>query len=203
MQSIKIIQITGKPIILPEDNIDTDRIIPARFLKSVTFNELGEHVFEDDRNKARLENKAHPFEDQQNKSASILITGQNFGSGSSREHAVHALMKWKGGIQAVISKGKYSEIFFNNALNNGLPCLIVKEKDWHNLIGICQKNLQTEISINLEKMTVKINSKFMPAQFQQKTAQKAFVCGKWNKLAELLAGREKIEYQLALLPYLS
>lgn len=198
----KIIQITGKPIILPEDNIDTDRIIPARFLKSVTFDKLGEHVFEDDRNKARQENKKHPFDDQRNQNASILITGKNFGSGSSREHAVHALIKWKGGIRAIISNSKYSEIFFGNALNNGLPCLIVKKNDWHNLIDLCQKKIQTKISINLEKMIIQINSKFMPAQFQQKTAQKIFTDGGWDKLAELLAEKAKIEHQLSLLPYL-
>src|SRR5213082_3474322 len=100
-------QISGRGIPVPGNDIDTDRIIPARFLKAVTFETMGEHAFED----ARKQNPEHPFNSPIYKGASVLVVGQNFGCGSSREHAPQALMRW--GIRAVVG-GAFGEIFFGN-----------------------------------------------------------------------------------------
>ena len=109
-------RIAGRGIPLPGNDIDTDRIIPARFLKEVTFASMGEHVFED----ARKQNPEHPFNSPAYQGASVLVVGQNFGCGSSREHAPQALMRW--GIGAIVG-GSYAEIFFGNCTANGIPCL--------------------------------------------------------------------------------
>ena len=109
-------QIVGRGIPLPGNDIDTDRIIPARFLKAVTFASMGEHAFED----ARKQNPEHPFNSPAYQGASVLVVGQNFGCGSSREHAPQALMRW--GIHAIVG-GSFGEIFFGNCTTNGIPCL--------------------------------------------------------------------------------
>src|SRR5256885_1103580 len=115
-------QITGRGIPLPGNDIDTDRIIPARFLKEVTFTTMGEHAFED----AKKQNPEHPFNSPVHKGASVLVVGQNFGCGSSREHAPQALMRW--GIAAIVG-GSFGEIFFGNCVMLGIPCLRASQED--------------------------------------------------------------------------
>ena len=115
-------RVAGRGIPLPGNDIDTDRIIPARFLKAVTFEGMGEHAFED----ARKQNPEHPFNSPAYKGASVLVVGQNFGCGSSREHAPQALMRW--GIRAIVG-GSFGEIFFGNCVIIGVPCLTVSQAD--------------------------------------------------------------------------
>lgn len=191
--------ITGRAIILPEDNIDTDRIIPARFLRCVTFDELGVHVFEDDRAAARNTGKTHPFDDERFQGASILITGASFGSGSSREHAVHALYKWS--IRAVIARGAYSEIFFGNALANGVPCLIVKGEDWEAMARAVTGDYGREVAIDIESMTVSSGSHTIPCSFQQPSAREALLHGEWDKLWMLLEHQKEVDAVIKKLPY--
>lgn len=191
--------VTGRALILPEDNIDTDRIIPARFLKCVTFDELGSHVFEDDRAAARKAGETHPFDALRFQGSSILMTGANFGSGSSREHAVHALMKW--GVRAVVSYGDYSEIFFTNALSNGLPPLIVDRGDWETVVARLQKDVTQEVRIDLEKMMLACGNLEMSVTFQQSSARETLITGSWDRLGVLLEAEDEIEQTLQGLPY--
>ena len=139
----KILHIVGKPIVLIGDDIDTDRIIPARFLKCVSFENLGESVFKDDRE--NLKGK-HPFDLKSNKGSSILIVNDNFGCGSSREHAPQALLRW--GIRAIIGES-FAEIFYSNCVAIGIPCFTLTKK----LI----KKIQTESLENKSFLEIDIN----------------------------------------------
>ena len=144
----KISNINGKCISLIGNDIDTDRIIPARFLKCVNFDSLGESVFEDDRK--TLKGK-HPFDLEENKNASILIVNSNFGCGSSREHAPQALMRW--GIKAIIGES-FADIFYSNCIAIGIPCFTLSKT----LIKEIQENKDNKflfLEIDLKKSTAK------------------------------------------------
>ena len=130
----KITQINGQCISLIGNDIDTDRIIPARFLKCVNFDSLGESVFEDDR--ATLKGQ-HPFDLEENKNATILIVNSNFGCGSSREHAPQALMRW--GIKAIIGES-FADIFYSNCIAIGIPCFTLPKKS----IQVIQKYIDKQ-----------------------------------------------------------
>ena len=123
----KILQISGKCISLIGNDIDTDRIIPARFLKCVNFDSLGKSVFEDDRKTLK---GSHPFDLKENKDSSILIVNSNFGCGSSREHAPQALIRW--GIRAIIGES-FAEIFYSNCIAIGIPCFTLPKKLLQNI----------------------------------------------------------------------
>ena len=204
----KISTIKGSGIVLKDDNIDTDRIIPARYLRCVIFDKLGANVFEDDRVAATNQGQTHPFDWSRYQGAGILITGTNFGSGSSREHAVHALTSWgqglcQSGIRAIIARGRYSEIFFGNALANGLPCFIIGQKDWEDLVKMIEHDPSLELEISLEKMTVLVNSKFIELQFQHTEARDALLDGSWDSLSTLLENKGEVEERIQGLVYLS
>ncbi len=129
MQPITTISGTAVPLLL--DDIDTDRIIPARYLRCVSFDGLGEHAFKDD----RQQDSAHPFDSEHHAEASILISGRNFGCGSSREHAPQALMRW--GIQAIVAES-FAEIFFGNCTGLGIPCVTAARADLANVATAVQ-----------------------------------------------------------------
>jgi len=144
----KIANMNGKCISLIGNDIDTDRIIPARFLKCVNFDSLGESVFEDDR---RTLKGKHPFDLEENKNSSILVVNSNFGCGSSREHAPQALMRW--GIKAIIGES-FAEIFYSNCIAIGIPCFTLPKKS----IQIIQKYIDNKslfLEIELKSSTAK------------------------------------------------
>src|SRR5436305_7704859 len=149
-------QIVGRGIPVPGNDIDTDRIIPARFLKAVTFETMGEHAFED----ARKQNPEHPFNSPAYKGASVLVVGQNFGCGSSREHAPQAFMRW--GIRAVIG-GSFGEIFFGNCVMLGIPCLRASQEDIEWLQKAVAKSPQAPLTVDVEKQEVRFGDRTITA----------------------------------------
>ncbi len=190
----KFSQIEGKCISLVGDDVDTDRIIPARFLKCVDFESLGESVFDDDR-KALKGN--HPFDLKINKGASILIVNSNFGCGSSREHAPQALMRW--GIKAIIGES-FADIFYSNCVAIGIPCFTLSKTS----IQIIQKYIEKKglfFDIDLSKSTA--SSKDLNFNLGIKeTSKKMFLSGEWDTTSQLIDNKVLIENKLNDLPYI-
>jgi len=190
----KITQIQGKCISLIGDDIDTDRIIPARFLKCVNFDSLGNSVFEDDR---KTLNGKHPFDLEGNKGASILIVNSNFGCGSSREHAPQALMRW--GIKAIIGES-FAEIFYSNCIAIGIPCFTLPKKS---IKDIQQYNVNQTFSlaINLENSFAQSKDFNFNLNIQE-SSRKMFLSGEWDATSTLLENEHLIENKFNDLPYL-
>ena len=190
----KFSELKGKCISLVGDDVDTDRIIPARFLKCVDFESLGKFVFDDDR-KALKGN--HPFDLKINKGASILIVNSNFGCGSSREHAPQALMRW--GIKAIIGES-FADIFYSNCVAIGIPCFTLSKKS----IQIIQKYIEKKglfFDIDLSKSTA--SSKDLNFNLGIKeTSKKMFLSGEWDTTSQLIDNKELIENKLNDLPYI-
>jgi len=194
MTSAAIREIIGRGIPLPGDDIDTDRIIPGRFLRSVTFEGLEAHVFEDD----RQQNPDHPFNQEKYRGASVLIVGRNFGCGSSREHAPQALMRW--GIRGIVGES-FAEIFFANCTAIGLPCVTVAPEDARWLREIIAAHPELEVRLDLETMTVRAGDRTIPAQMPE-GARRQLLDGTWNSTFVLLEAGDAIERTAARLPYL-
>ena len=188
-------QISGKCISLIGDDIDTDRIIPARFLKCVDFDSLGESVFEDDRK--TLKGK-HPFDLNRNQGASILIVNSNFGCGSSREHAPQALIRW--GIKSIIGEG-FADIFYSNCIAIGIPCFTLSKSSIKKIQNyIVKKDLFLEIDLRNSKAT----SKDLNFNLEIKeTSKKMFLSGEWDATSKLLDNENLIEKKINDLPYIS
>ena len=187
-------QISGKCISLIGDDIDTDRIIPARFLKCVDFDSLGESVFEDDRK--TLKGK-HPFDLNRNQGASILIVNSNFGCGSSREHAPQALIRW--GIKSIIGEG-FADIFYSNCIAIGIPCFTLPKDSIKNIQKyIANKNLF--FKIDLFKSTAISNDLQYKLEIKETTKQ-MFLSGEWDATSNLLENKYLIEKKLHDLPYI-
>ena len=190
----KISQIVGKPIVLIGDDIDTDRIIPARFLKCVSFENLGESVFKDDRENLRGN---HPFDLKSNIGSSILIVNSNFGCGSSREHAPQALLRW--GIRTIIGES-FAEIFYSNCVAIGIPCFTLPKE----LIKKIQKNsIQNNslIEIDINKSILLTKSFSLNLEIKE-SSRKMFLSGEWDATSTLLENIELIEKKICNLPYI-
>ena len=189
-----ISHIGGKPIVLIGDDIDTDRIIPARFLKCVSFENLGESVFKDDRE--NLKGK-HPFDLKSNKGSSILIVNSNFGCGSSREHAPQALLRW--GIRAIIGES-FAEIFYSNCVAIGIPCFTLAKKIIKNIQKeSIENNSFLEIDINKSILITKSSSLNLE---MKNSSKKMFLSGEWDATSTLLENIELIEKKISDLPYI-
>ena len=190
----KISQINGKSISLIGDDIDTDRIIPARFLKCINFDSLGESVFEDDRE--TLKGK-HPFDLEENKNATILIVNSNFGCGSSREHAPQALMRW--GIKAIIGES-FADIFYSNCIAIGIPCFTLPKKS----IQVIQNNKNNKflfLEIDLKNSIAKSKNLNFNLEIKE-SSRKMFLSGEWDATSTLLDNENLIENKFNDLPYL-
>ena len=188
--------ISGSSIPLVGNDIDTDRIIPARFLKCVTFDGLGEHAFADDR---KALNGAHPFDQPQYQGAKILVVNRNFGCGSSREHAPKAIVDW--GIQALIGES-FAEIFFGNCVANGVPCVTVDTATSKKLQELIAANPQVNVTVNLETMQVQCGD-FIGNISMGEGARNMFVSGSWDACGQLVAQAEQVKATAAKLPYMA
>ncbi len=191
----KITQIIGECISLIGNDIDTDRIIPARFLKCVNFNSLGKYVFKDDR--ANLKGK-HPFDLEENKNASILIVNSNFGCGSSREHAPQALMRW--GIKAIIGES-FADIFYSNCIAIGIPCFTLLKKSIEEIQDYCD-NQFLFLEIDLKNSLAKSKDLNFNLEIKEST-RKMFLSGEWDATSTLLENENLIENKFKDLPYLN
>ncbi len=184
---IKIVEGTAIP--LPGNDIDTDRIIPARYLRSVTFEGLGEEVFKDERFNDDGSMKEHPFNDAKYDGAKILIVGRNFGCGSSREHAPQAIMRF--GIEAIIGVS-FAEIFAGNCTSLGIPTLTAGENTIAELQNVVQKHPQTSFTIDLEAQTISSAGGTVSLDINA-AAKTALLAGTWNTLDELLQNEAAID----------
>ena len=190
----KFSQINGKCISLVGDDIDTDRIIPARFLKCIEFDSLSESVFDDDRKTLKGN---HPFDLESNKGASILIVNSNFGCGSSREHAPQALMRW--GIKAIIGES-FADIFYSNCITIGIPCFTLPRSS----IKKIQKYIDDkDLFFEIDLLKAKAKAKDLEFDLEIKeTSKNMFLSGEWDATSKLLENKDLIENKLNNLPYI-
>ena len=188
-------QVAGRGIPVTGNDIDTDRIIPARFLKAVTFESMGDHAFED----AKKQNPEHPFNQKAYQGASVLVVGQNFGCGSSREHAPQALMRW--GIRAIVG-GSFGEIFFGNCVMLGIPCLRASQEDIEWLQREIGRAPQQPVTMDVEKQEVRFGDRVIKATMPE-GARNQLVGGTWDSTAVLLEAGAGIESTARRLPYVA
>ena len=189
-------RVEGRACVLRGDDIDTDRIIPARFLRCVTFDGIGEHAFADDRQQAKGD---HPLDDPRFRGAEILIVGRNFGCGSSREHAPQSLMRF--GFRAFVG-ASFAEIFAGNCTALGLPCVTLAENDLASLMDSVSLDPSQRLVIDLAARTVESRAGVMQAGLRD-GVRKALLEGSWNATAVLVEAGEAIERAAARLPYVS
>jgi 3-isopropylmalate/(R)-2-methylmalate dehydratase small subunit len=184
MALAKITSLTGRGVFVPGTDIDTDRIIPARFMKCITFDGLGEFAFYDERKNADGSDKPHPLNDPRFKGATILLSGSNFGCGSSREHAPQSLYRY--GFRAVIAES-FAEIFFGNSITLGMPCVTLTRADVQALAAVIEKDPKAEIVIDVQNRKVTCAGKTYVAGLLN-SAHEALISGKWDAIADLLEG---------------
>ncbi len=197
MNDPSIITLSGTGVAVRGNDIDTDRIIPARFLTKITFEGLGAEVFADDRKQLAEKGETHPFDQSDHKDSSILLVNKNFGCGSSREHAPQAIKRH--GINCIIGES-YSEIFFGNNISIGVPCLKVSEDDIEKLQKISEESPTTTFEVDLESLTVKAGDLSVKAEIPE-GARQQFMGGTWDVTAELLQNDADITSTAEALPY--
>lgn len=196
---LAIKSVKGCAIPLPGNDIDTDRIIPARYLKVITFNDLGKYVFYDERFDEKGNKKSHPFNEEKYLGASLLIVNKNFGCGSSREHAPQSLMGH--GIKAIIGES-FAEIFANNCTLIGIPTVTAQKEDIENLIEVIEDDPALEITIDLESNVVNYGDFSFPIK-QQNSSRLVLIQGRWDSLSELKEAERETKKVTERLPYLN
>lgn len=193
----QITQVTGRGVYVPGDDIDTDRIIPARYMKCVTFDGLAEFAFYDERKNADGSEKPHPLNDPRFLGARILLTGSNFGCGSSREHAPQALYRF--GFRAIVAES-FAEIFFGNSTTLGMPCVVMARQDVRALAGLVEEDPALLVTLDLmENKVTAADMDFRGALPDH--AREALVRGKWDAIADLLENIPDVQRIAGTLPY--
>ncbi|WP_437734369.1 3-isopropylmalate dehydratase small subunit [Sorangium sp. So ce1335] len=190
--------VTGRAVHVPGDDIDTDRIIPARFLKCVTFDGIGEHLFRDVRFDERGQKREHPLNDPRFSGATVLIADRNFGCGSSREHAPQSIAK--AGFKAVIAES-FAEIFFGNSTTLGIPCVSVSREHRAALAARVNEDPSTLVTVDLKEQVVRAGDLTVPFTIKP-GARESLIRGTWDPIAQLLEGADEVQKVAARLPYI-
>ena len=199
MDAEKIQIVEGRALPLRGEDMDTDRIMPARFLKSITFEGLDRHVFEDDRLEGTRSGGVHPFVEPKYQGASILVANRNFGAGSSREHAPQGLRRW--GIRAIVAES-FAGIFFGNSLMIGLACVTASEKDVERLMSLVEGDPSAVLRIDLKAGTCQAPEGAVPISIPDHVRD-TLMTGAWDTTGLLLDNYEQVNAVAAKLPYLS
>lgn len=199
MNENSITKLEGKAVYVPGDDVDTDRIIPARFMKCITFDGLGEYLFYDVRYNEDGSKKEHNLNDERFSEATIIVSGNNFGCGSSREHAPQSIQK--AGFNAVIA-GSFAEIFFGNSTNLGVVCVIVGNDDRKQIAELINENPELVLSIDLETLKVNVGEYSFDCSIKE-DARKSLLDGSFDSLNELLEGNSEVDSIVTKLEYMN
>ena len=195
---VKITAISGTAVPIRGNDIDTDRIIPARYLKEPTFARMGNYPFFDERFDSSGKKKDHPLNDPEYRGASLLFVNKNFGCGSSREHAPQALYRF--GIKAIVGES-FAAIFAGNCTMMGLPAVVVGAKEIDQLIKSVEENPRTEYTVDLEKKTISYGNQKLPFDMPE-SYRTALTQGYWDSTALLRANLDRVKLTTAKLPYM-
>lgn len=190
--------VSGAAVFVPGDDIDTDRIIPARFMKCITFDGLGEYLFHDVRKDEKGRLKEHALNDERYATASILVSGNNFGCGSSREHAPQSILR--AGYHAVIA-GSFAEIFYGNSTNLGIVCVTADDAVRAVIAEAIVTDPQQVITIDLEQSCILVGTQSYPCEMKA-GARESLLAGSYDVLAELLEGKDAVAETIGALNYL-
>jgi 3-isopropylmalate/(R)-2-methylmalate dehydratase small subunit len=195
----RIDRVQGRAIVLSGDDIDTDRIMPARFLKAITFDGLEAHVFEDDRAQVAASGGVHAFDASGAAGARVLVVGANFGCGSSREHAPRAIAQR--GIRAVVGES-FAEIFASNSAAIGLPCVTMARGDLARVADVVAREPGAEVSLDLKNRELRAGDLVLPVQLPD-SRRDAFLSGQWDATAILLERYDEVATKAGRLPYIA
>jgi 3-isopropylmalate/(R)-2-methylmalate dehydratase small subunit len=193
----KISKVAGTGVVVPGNDIDTDRIIPARFMKCVPFDGLGQYAFYDVRFQKDGSSKNHPLDKPEHKGATILFSGANFGCGSSREHAPQALQKF--GIRAIVAQN-FAEIFFGNSTTLGIPCVSMTAQQIDAIAALIAKNPKEQISLDLQTKQLSLAGQSFAFELKE-GARESLIKGEWDALAQLLDGKDQVAALAGKLEY--
>lgn len=192
-----ISQVSGTAVYVPGADVDTDRIIPARFLKCVTFDDLAEGLFYDVRFDKDGKSVGHPIDDPRFAGASVMLVGPNFGCGSSREHAPQSIYRF--GIRAIIGVS-FAEIFFGNSTGIGMPCVCAPLEEIEKIAQAVEDDPSGEVAIDLESMQVSYGETTVPVTMPE-SAREALLSARWDPIGELLANESAVDARAEALPY--
>jgi 3-isopropylmalate/(R)-2-methylmalate dehydratase small subunit len=195
MALAKITQVSGTAVHVPGSDIDTDRIIPARFMKCVTFDGLGEFAFYDVRFDKDGKPTGHPLDDPRFQGASILLSGSNFGCGSSREHAPQALYRF--GFRAIIAQS-FAEIFFGNCTTLGIPCVCASAEDIARIAAAVEADPKLEVTVDVANQEVRFGDQTAKVSLPA-TAHDALTSGRWDPIGELLEAKDVVHSRMQTL----